>query len=125
MDEYACGLFGRQINIAISHIALKGDLFAWIFGRIVPKDVLYFPVFCQTSFDRGALIKKTLTYKEIEMGSGAMSYIRKGFPINEEFIFNYIYEEALSHPYMTLHPIPLNFFVYEENFILFFISVPY
>jgi hypothetical protein len=24
---------------------------------------------------------------------------------------------------MTLHPIPLNFPIYEENFILFFISV--
>jgi hypothetical protein len=24
---------------------------------------------------------------------------------------------------MTLHPIPLNFLIYEENFILFFISV--
>ncbi len=23
---------------------------------------------------------------------------------------------------MTLHPIPLNFLIYEENFILFFIS---
>jgi hypothetical protein len=26
---------------------------------------------------------------------------------------------------MTLHPIPLNFLIYEENFIFFFISVPY
>jgi hypothetical protein len=24
---------------------------------------------------------------------------------------------------MTLHPIPLNFLIYEENFIFFFISV--
>jgi hypothetical protein len=24
---------------------------------------------------------------------------------------------------MTLHPIPLNFFIYEENFLFFFISV--
>jgi hypothetical protein len=26
---------------------------------------------------------------------------------------------------MTLHPIPLNFLIYEENFIYFFISVPF
>ncbi len=31
-----------------------------------------------------------------------------------------IYEEAVSH--MTLHPIPLNFLSYEDDFILFFIS---
>jgi hypothetical protein len=31
-----------------------------------------------------------------------------------------IYEEAVSH--MTLHPIPLNFHIYEENFIFSFIS---
>ncbi len=35
-----------------------------------------------------------------------------------------IYKEAVSHKvqYMTLHPIPLNILIYEENFI-FFISV--
>ncbi len=59
-------------------------------------------------------------YKEIQMGSGAKDFliyaeIRKFFPI---------YEEAVSHIYMTLHPIPLNFliYVYEENSILLFIS---
>jgi hypothetical protein len=26
---------------------------------------------------------------------------------------------------MTLHPIPLNFLIYEENFLFFFISVHY
>jgi hypothetical protein len=35
-----------------------------------------------------------------------------------------IYEEAVSHIGMTLHPIPLNFLIYEENFISFFINVP-
>ncbi len=28
-------------------------------------------------------------------------------------------------PYMTLHSIPLSFLIYEENFIIFFISVLY
>ncbi len=48
--------------------------------------------------------------------------MRKGFLIYEEMRkFFPIYEEAVSH--MTLHPILLNFLIYEENFILFFISV--
>ncbi len=34
-----------------------------------------------------------------------------------------IYEEVVSHICKTLHPIPLNVLIYEENFILFFISV--
>jgi hypothetical protein len=39
----------------------------------------------------GTLVKKRTkfsSYKEIQMGSGAKSYMRKGFPI---------YEEAVSH----------------------------
>jgi hypothetical protein len=54
-----------------------------------------------------------LIYKEIQMGSGAKSYMRKFFLIYEEM-----------HKYMTLHPNPLNFLIYEDNFILFFISAP-
>jgi hypothetical protein len=54
------------------------------------------------------------------MESGAKSYMRKGFPIYEEMRkFFPIYEEAVSH--MTLQPIPLNFLIYEENFMFFFI----
>jgi hypothetical protein len=54
------------------------------------------------------------------MGSGAKSYMRKSFLIYEEMRkFFPIYEES----YMTLHPIPLNFLIYEGNFISFFISV--
>ncbi len=49
------------------------------------------------------------------MVSGATkSYMKKGF---------LIYEEAVSHICMTLHPIPLNFLIYKEDFILFFINV--
>jgi hypothetical protein len=57
------------------------------------------------------------------MGSGAKSYMRKGFLIYKEMhkYFHHIRGGRLS--YMTLHPIPLNFLIYEENFILFFISV--
>jgi hypothetical protein len=40
------------------------------------------------------------------MGSGAKSFMRKGFLIYEE-----------------MHPIPLNFLIFEENFTSFFISV--
>ncbi len=58
------------------------------------------------------------------MGSGAKSYMRKGFLIYEE-MYKYfpIYEEAVSHTYMTLHLIPQTFFIYEENCVFFFISV--
>jgi hypothetical protein len=42
-----------------------------------------------------------IQYKEIQMGSLAKSYIRKGFLIYEEmrkyFIIFYSYEEAVSH----------------------------
>ncbi len=39
-----------------------------------------------------------LIYKEIQMGSGAKSYLRKGFLIYEEMRkFFPIYEEAVSH----------------------------
>ncbi len=48
--------------------------------------------------------------------------MRKGFLIYEEMRkFFPIYEEAVSHTYKTLHPIPLNFLIYEENFIFFFL----
>ncbi len=42
--------------------------------------------------------KTFLIYKEIQMGSGAKSYMRKGFLIYEEMRkFFPIYEEAVSH----------------------------
>ncbi len=57
------------------------------------------------------------------MGSGAKSYMRKGFLIYDDMRqFFPIYEEAQSC--MTLHPIPLHFLIYEENFFFFFISLP-
>jgi hypothetical protein len=62
-------------------------------------------------------------YMEIQMGSGAKSFMRKCFLIYEEmgkYLTIYTYEEAVSHTYMTLHPIPSQFPKYEENFILFF-----
>jgi hypothetical protein len=62
-----------------------------------------------------------LIYKEIQMGSGAKPYMKKGF---------LLYEECANFPpymrnplVMTLHPIPLNFLIYEENFIFYFFSV--
>jgi hypothetical protein len=53
------------------------------------------------------------------MGSGAKSYMSKGFLIYEEMQeYLVIYEEAVSHI-----PSLLNFLIYEENFIFFFNSV--
>jgi hypothetical protein len=45
--------------------------------------------------------------QEIQMGSVAKSYLRKDFLIYEEMRkYLTIYEEAVSHSYMTLQPIP-------------------
>jgi hypothetical protein len=42
----------------------------------------------------------------------------------EEMRKFFIIEEVLVIQYTTFHPIPLNFLIYEENFIFFFISAP-
>jgi hypothetical protein len=51
--------------------------------------------------EENTLIKKKTqfsSYKEIQMGLGAKSYMKKGFPIYEEMCkFFTIYEEAVSH----------------------------
>ncbi len=67
-----------------------------------------------------------LIYKEIQMGSGAKSYMRKGFLIYEEKrkCFTYMGRSLVIH--VTLHPISPNFLIYEENFIFLFVSAsPY
>jgi hypothetical protein len=67
-----------------------------------------------------ALIKKNtkffIIYEEIQMGSVAKSYMRKGFIIYAEMRkYSTLYDFAnRSH---------LNFPIYEENLIFFFISV--
>jgi hypothetical protein len=53
------------------------------------------------------------------MGSGAKSYMSKGFLIYEEMHkYLVINEEAVSHV-----PSLLNFLIYEGNFLFFFNSV--
>ena len=65
-------------------------------------------------------------YKEIQSGAVAKSYMRKGFLIYEEMRKYFpIYEETVSpvsHIYICKGSI-LNFLIYEENLIFFFISV--
>ncbi len=57
-----------------------------------------------------------LICKEIQMGSGAKSYMRKGFQTYEEMRkYLTIYEDAVSHIWSLL-----NFLIYEENYIFFF-----
>jgi hypothetical protein len=61
------------------------------------------------------------------MGSGATlhakSYMRKGFLIYEEMRkYLVIFGEAVSHIWLCTRSF-LYFLIYEENFILFFISV--
>ncbi len=57
------------------------------------------------------------------MGSGAKSYMRKGFLIYEEMRKYFtIYEEAVNHISLCT-PIPLNFLLDVKNFLFFFISV--
>ncbi len=63
-----------------------------------------------------------LTYKEIQNGAVAKSYIRKGFLIYEEMPkYLRIYEEAVSHIWLCNCSI-VNFLIYEENLIFFCIS---
>jgi hypothetical protein len=62
-------------------------------------------------------------YKEIQMGSGAKSYMRKGFLVLEEMHKNFPVYEEIARSYMILYQIPLNYLIYGENFIFFFISV--
>jgi hypothetical protein len=56
---------------------------------------------------------------------GSVAKLRKGFLIYEE-MRKYLtkYEVAVSHIWLCNRSI-LNFLIYEENFILFFISVPF
>jgi hypothetical protein len=54
------------------------------------------------------------------MGSGAKSYMRIDFLIYEEMHKYFHHILGGRYLYMTLHPIPLNFLIYEENFILIF-----
>ncbi len=64
-----------------------------------------------------------LTYKKIQLGAVAKSYMRKGFLIYEEMRKYLVkYEEAVSH--IWLYNCSLrNFVIYEENFLFFFITV--
>ncbi len=77
--------------------------------------------------DEYTLIKNKIkfssyTYKEIQSGAVAKSHMRKGFLIYEVLRKYFpIYEEAVSHIWLCNCSI-LNFPIYEENFILFFIS---
>ncbi len=59
------------------------------------------------------------------MGSVAKSYTRKGFLIYEE-MRKYLttHEEAIRHLWLY-NWFLLNFLIYEENFIFFFVSVEY
>ncbi len=63
-----------------------------------------------------------LIYKEIQSGAVAKSYVRKGFLIYEEMRKYFpIYKEAVSHIWLCNCSI-LNFLIYEENLIFFFVS---
>ncbi len=66
-----------------------------------------------------------LIYKEIQMGAVAKSYMRKGFLIYEDMRkYLVIYEEAVSHIWLCNRSL-LDFLIYEENFVFFFISVEF
>ncbi len=75
----------------------------------------------------GALIKKRkmfphILYKELLSGSDAKSYMRKGFLIYEEMRkYLVIYGVAVSQIWLCTRSF-LNFLIYEENFVFFFIS---
>jgi hypothetical protein len=65
--------------------------------------------------------KKILIYQEIQMGSGAKSYMRVGFLIYEEMRkYLTIYEEAVTHRWLCTRS-HLKALIYED-FFFFFIS---
>jgi hypothetical protein len=62
-----------------------------------------------------------LIYKEIQIGSVAKSYMRKGFLIYEEMLkYLVIYEEAVSHTIYDFATAPV--LIYEKN-LIYFLSV--
>jgi hypothetical protein len=66
-----------------------------------------------------------LIYKEIQMGSGAKSYMRKDFLIYEE-IHTQIFSPYMRRPLIIYDfaPDPSEFpntYIYEESFLFFFI----
>ncbi len=64
-----------------------------------------------------------LKYREIQSGAVAKSYMRKGFLIYQEMRKYFpIYETAVSHIWLC-NCSTLNFPIYEESLIFFFISV--
>ncbi len=65
-----------------------------------------------------------LIYKEIQTGAVAKSYMMNAFLIYEKCanIQSYL-RSPLVIQYMTLQPLPLNFLIYEQNLIFFFVSV--
>ncbi len=66
--------------------------------------------------------KNFFLYKEIQVGAVAKSYMRKGFLIYKEMRkFLVIYEKAISHIRVCNLSL-LDFLIYEENFVFFFIS---
>ncbi len=87
-------------------------------------------MFCHSSSTPPYTDKKEnqifLTYKEIQSGAVAKSYMRKAFLIYEEMHkYFFIYDEAVIVTYDFATAPFMNFLIYEENFILFFISVQY
>jgi hypothetical protein len=66
-----------------------------------------------------------LIYQEIQNGAVAKSYMTNGLLIYGELLAHFLILGSHSS-YMTLqlHCSTLNFLIYEENLIFFFISVP-
>ncbi len=110
--------------------------FSWNFCRLLglEKDCILMTLYGIAFFDWLTVIlcalctdkkgnKIFLMYKTIQMGSVAKSYIRKGLQIYEEMRkYLVIYEEAVSHKWLC-NCSRMNFLIYEENFIFFFISM--
>ncbi len=57
--------------------------------------------------------------------SDAKIYVRKGFLMYEEMrkLFPIFAEAVRNIGLCSVHPIPLNFLIYEENFYFLFLSV--
>jgi hypothetical protein len=105
-----------------SKIVLSAFLFIDLASIIVgcSKNILYVSPSHYTDKKENKIF---LIYREIQSGAVAKSYMRKGFLIYEEMRkYFHIYEQVVSHIWLG-NCSTLNFLIYEENLIFFFISV--
>ncbi len=102
------------IDSAVHDVILNTQsltLYFQILGRAGESNICELPYFVISVFYHTDKKVKKIPHISEHWGSGAKSYMRKGFLIYEKMLKFFPPEEAVSHTYMTLHPILLNFLI--------------